>query len=179
MQPPVYRPSTTTPPVPAGSRKAASVLQQKPQSLSPVTPGAPPVYRPNMLLQTKAVSSSGAPPVYNPFKVSGPVLQRRMAAHSQVIQMKPCDKCGAKVTGKGRLCADCERLVPKEKLGYGDWWESIGGNRRQELLRAYGSHETYGGVLQNDQGSKPDEHSRGQSNATKRIRKLYEADKLS
>lgn len=104
-----------------------------------------------------------------------------------LIQMKnhwKCSNCEAKGDGKPKAkCPECGvvgtcELVAEGRPKFGIWWESLGKERRTELLRAHGSHEDDGGVIRTHQGGGPggkgDQHSHGVDRAQLQIKAKYE-----
>lgn len=105
-----------------------------------------------------------------------------------VIQGKfTCNNCGAEYAKKPRKgeCTSCgsdDLTEEAERPTFGDWWESIGDQRRQELLRAHGSHEQHGGNQQKQKGGGPkkgNQHDVGVANAKRQIREKYENGELN
>jgi len=91
-----------------------------------------------------------------------------------------CDKTGP---GKPKAkCPDCGKATlkeVKEKPAFGKWWDSLSGTRKQELLRAHGTHEAAGGAQMKQKGGgdggKGDQHDDGVAQAKAKIKKKYDA----
>jgi hypothetical protein len=115
--------------------------------------------------------------------VIGPSAPSQLYA---VIQGKwKCNDCDAEGPGKPKAkCPDCKSTniseVQEGRLAFGTWWESLSDERRQQLLRAHGSHEAQGGLVTSKNqggGQKGNQHSDGVAKAKAQIRDKYDQGK--
>jgi hypothetical protein len=123
----------------------------------------------------------------------GQVSDRGVSAHSMplpvpaipVIQgMWRCSECGKTGDGKPKgKCPDCGLRntlteVAEGRQPFGTWWDSLDGERKQELLRAHGTHEDSGGGQKKKKGGGPggkgNQHDDGVARAKQAIKKEYE-----
>jgi hypothetical protein len=103
-------------------------------------------------------------------------------AARQVIQREwKCSGCGKTGPGKPKgRCPECGSRDLEEvtkKLSFGDWWERLDEDRKQQLLRAHGTHESAGGAQQKAKGGGPkkgNQHDTGVATAKKAIKEEYE-----
>jgi hypothetical protein len=93
-----------------------------------------------------------------------------------------CPDCDATGPGKPKAkCPECGNKnlqEVKEKATFGVWWAGLSEARKQELLRAHGTHEARGGGQQRDKGGgtkKGDQHDTGVATAKQAIRREYDA----
>ena len=102
---------------------------------------------------------------------------------SKIIQRAwSCPKCQSSGSADPKTfrykCPDCGKKVSEvaDKAKFGDWFGDLTSEKRQELMRAHGSHEAHGGELKKNQGGggKGNQHSNGQASAMKQIKEKYE-----
>ncbi len=121
-------------------------------------------------------------------KEQSPLLQTSTKiAGSGVVQGKwKCSNCDTEGEGKPKKkCPECGQNTLTEvskKQSFGDWFDSLPGERRQELLRQHGSHEAEGGgQTRKNQGGggKGNQHSDGVANAKRQIKAKYDSGEYS
>lgn len=127
----------------------------------------------------------------NPDSASQMTPAQAHAAPTQLVQVMQCkfkcNNCNAEYEKMPRkqTCTKCGSVddftEEAERPTFGEWWDGLGDDRRQELLRAHGSHEQHGGSQQKDKGGGPrkgDQHDTGVANAMRQIREKYDSGRL-
>ena len=99
-----------------------------------------------------------------------------------------CTYPGCNATGRGKpkgKCPECGNKgtlqTVEDELSFGNWWDRQTDARRQELLRAHGSHEAHGGAQQKQKGGGPkkgDQHDVGVARAKEQIKQKYETGEI-